>query len=454
MNNIPIISSSPISHAFSQRMPLMPWREQRAIALDQQTSTWQKICALPPLDGPRLAYIHIPFCANHCLFCNFYRNKFKPDDSRRYVDAVIQELSLGQHSGLNGNLPIQALYFGGGTPTALETCDLVRLLNACHEFLPLAPDCEITLEGRIAHFDDNKIDACLKAGVNRISIGVQSFNSKVRQKQGRKATGAEARDFIAQLIARNQAAIVVDLMYGLPYQDAAVWRDDLDTCLDLEPDGIDTYCLSLFPNSPLAHAINNGKLPDVNPLPAQGQFYQIAFDLLNNAGWHQLSNTHWACTTRERNRYNLLIKSGAETLAFGSGAGGNRHGYSYLLDGNLDSYLNTINQGRKPIAQLLKADHLQGLRYWTDQQFERGFIDLSRLQKLPEAQAIPLEYLQPTLQLWQQAGLIEQQQHIIRLTTAGRFWASNLITSFNQQLLTAATAHIPIHNTLIHKETI
>ncbi len=441
----PRITTNPVSLAYPARAPLMPWRDLHPVAADRQSACWQQVCQQQVVAGKRLAYVHIPFCANHCLFCNFFNNKYRSEDSRRYADAVIRELRIGRDSGLNGTAPVHALYFGGGTPTALATEDLVRLICACREYLPLASDCEVTLEGRIAHFDDEKIDACLDAGINRISIGVQSFNTKVRQSQGRKVCGPDAQSFIAALIARNKAAIVIDLMYGLPYQNVDIWRNDLQVCLDLEPDGIDTYCLSLFPGSPLAQAINNGKLPDVNPLQEQGHFYQIAQDMLAGAGWLQLSNTHWACSTRERNLYNLLIKGGAEVLAFGSGAGGSRHGYSYIIDSNLNNYLTCLDKGEKPISQLLQADNLQPLRHWCDMQFERGFINLENLYRQPELQNINTEALQPLLTLWQDAGLIRRHEQTIRLTTAGRFWASNLITEFNKKLLGLIAGQIPLH---------
>src|SRR5690606_5646059 len=124
-------------------------------------------------------------------------------------------------------------YVGGGTPSALSARDLARLLETARQRLPLAADCEITVEGRIIHFDGEKIDACIEAGANRISIGVQSFDTAVRRRQGRRTGKEEAIRFLADIRDRNRVALVVDLLFGLPGQTEDVWREDLRIAADL-----------------------------------------------------------------------------------------------------------------------------------------------------------------------------------------------------------------------------
>ncbi len=110
-----------------------------------------------------------------------------------YTDKIIEEMAA-EAEVRTGKGKIRAVYFGGGTPTALLTEDLVRLIRACYQYLPLAEDCEFTIEGRMSHFDLEKAQACLEAGANRISIGVQTFNTAIRRRLGRKHSGDEAFD--------------------------------------------------------------------------------------------------------------------------------------------------------------------------------------------------------------------------------------------------------------------
>lgn len=144
----------------------------------------------------RLVYLHIPFCATHCTFCGFYQNRFNDDACAHYTDALIREIEMEADSVLHQSAPIHAVYFGGGTPSALSAHDLARIITTLREKLPLAPDCEITIEGRVLNFDAERIDACLDAGANRFSIGIQSFNSKIRKKMARTSDGPTAIAFM------------------------------------------------------------------------------------------------------------------------------------------------------------------------------------------------------------------------------------------------------------------
>jgi oxygen-independent coproporphyrinogen-3 oxidase len=270
------------------------------------------------------------------------------------------------------------VYLGGGTPSALSADDLTRILRAVRR-LPLAPDCEITLEGRIIHFDDDKIDACIAAGVNRISVGVQSFDTAIRRRHGRRASKEEAVRFLAGIRDRGRVALVIDLLFGLPGQTLEVWREDLRIANDLAPDGIDLYGLNLIPGTPLHRAVGTGKL---RPATFQelGTMYETGVAFLGWAGWRHLSNSHWAQTPRERNIYNLRIKQGADCLAYGSGAGGTIGRHSYSVASDLRRYGDAIDAGRKPLDGMSVSDDLQPARNHVIAGFEVGRLDLGGLE--------------------------------------------------------------------------
>ncbi|MCF8471033.1 MAG: heme anaerobic degradation radical SAM methyltransferase ChuW/HutW [Parvibaculum sp.] len=417
-----------IGHAFAARRAVMPWSNRRPLMEDDIATIWPHLlmdCGTP---RQRLVYIHVPFCANHCLFCGFYRNAYTAPVAATYADRVVAEIEREADEAGIRHHPIEAVYLGGGTPSALSAEDLTRILDTVRQRLPLAPDCEITLEGRIIHFDDKKIDACISAGVNRISVGVQTFDTTVRRRQGRRASKEEAIRFLEGIRDRNSVTLVIDLLYGLSGQTMEVWREDLRIVGDLAPDGVDLYGLNLIPGTPLQRAVAAGKLHPMT-LPHLGAMYEAGAAFLSAKGWRQISNSHWARTPHERNRYNLRIKQGADCLAYGSGAGGTIGRYSYNIAGDLQEYGDGVAAGRKPIGGMSISDDFSDGRHYVTSGFEIGHLDLGGLDvpHIPDARA----RFAPLLEQWQRAGLMVVEGDVARLTLPGRFWYSNLIAAFN-----------------------
>jgi oxygen-independent coproporphyrinogen-3 oxidase len=371
------------------------------------------------------------------LFCGFYRNAYTADGAAAYTDLLIAEIE--REAGEPGirQHPIEAVYFGGGTPSALSAGDLTRLIKTVRSNLPLAPNCEMTLEGRIMHFDDEKVDASVDAGINRISIGVQSFDTSVRRRQGRRASKEEAIRFIEGVGKRNRVAVVIDLLYGLPEQTLDIWREDLRIAGALAPDGLDLYGLNLIPGSPLQRAVAAGKQKPTT-LQHLGAMYEAGATFLGANGWRQISNSHWARTPRERNRYNLRIKQGAECLAYGAGAGGTIGRYSYTVTGDLQQYRDGIAEGRKPIGSMSLADGLSAARHYVTAGFEVGHLDLGGLQ-VPHMSDAKAQFA-PLLEQWQRAGLVVMEDDVANLTLAGRFWYGNLIAAFDDIIKGTAPA--------------
>lgn len=410
---------------FKDRHATMPWRGAMPVAKDQQEASWQALISQAAPSRKRLVYLHIPFCATHCTFCGFYQNRYEEDHCTRYTDALLREIDQEADSVLHQSAPIHAVYFGGGTPSALSAQDLARIITRLRERLPLAPDCEITIEGRVLNFDDGRIDACLDAGANRFSIGIQSFNSRIRKKMARTSDGATARAFMEGLVRRDRAAVVCDLLFGLPGQDAAIWAEDLAIARDIGLDGVDLYALNLLPKTPLGKAVENGRV--ALPSPAERRdLYLQGCDFMDAAGWRCISNSHWARTTRERNLYNLLIKQGADCLAFGSGAGGSVNGYSWMIERDLNAWHEAVAAGKKPLMMMMRT-------------VDPGFQWRHKLQAGVETARVPLDeltphagQLAPLLNQWHHAGLTRDTSSCLRLTDEGRFWASNILQSLQE----------------------
>lgn len=402
--------------AFPQRQALMPMWGARPITPEERDARWADIAARPLAEGS-LAYLHIPFCTSRCVFCGFYRNAWQADAGRAYVDRLIAELAHEARLRPPGG-SVDAVYFGGGTPTALSAADLTRLLHAVREYLPLAPDCEITVEGRISHFSDDKIEACLAAGATRFSIGIQTFDPHLRRRLGRQHGGDEAAAYLRHL-RQYDVTLVADLIFGLPAQDDACWMRDIDVALDLGLDGVDVYAFNCYPSLPINRLIEKGTLPPAQDLASQTRHYAWATRRLLDAGWAQLSNSHFGAPGgRERNRYNSLVKSGRDCAAFGSGAGGQRAGLAYQVNGDLGAYLATP-AAQKPFGHSSATSPNKDFFAAIQGQMEKGGLDLALLAGKPAAQAL--------IPVWHAQGLLDTSAGHAGLTLAGRFWAPTMI---------------------------
>ena len=373
-----------------------------------------------------VAYLHVPFCENHCLFCGFYQNAWRARDGAPYVDAVIAQLQAFADTPAAEGPPLQAVYLGGGTPTALAGRDLARLITAIRRHLSLTPDCEITLEGRIHSFGLDKARAALDAGATRISLGVQSFSNAIRRPLGRKASRAEVIRFLADLVALDRCAVVVDLIYGLPGQSPQDVADDVRLCAGLGLDGLDLYSLNLIPDTPLLTAVEKGKMLPAGPA-ALGAFFAAGEEAAEAEGWTPISTTHWQGSLRERNVYNLAVKTGADCLPFGAGAGGFLQGMNYRITSDLADY---AARGGQPAACLTRGMMRQPrsapVTHAVKHGMERGLLDLrpaeAALAALAHATCGIETHLAPLLAQWTEAGLLEPHHRFHRLTRAGRFW--------------------------------
>lgn len=413
------ISSNPLKNAFRGKATVHPhipgqtYFGEEAISVIKNQYEKRRT-------GTSLAYIHVPFCETRCLYCLFYQNPLRAESSAHYTDHLIRELELWNELPAQQTDPIHAVYFGGGTPTALEPNDLFRLISAVRKYLPLANDCEITLEGRIHHFPEEKMEAAFKAGINRVSLGVQTFNSHVRQTMRR----VDDRDNIVQAIEKlasfNQASIVCDLIYGFPYQNMAIWEDDIKTAISLPLDGVDCYQLNVFEKSPLGKFIANGKLPAGANKEERAEMFARSVELLTKAQWRRLSNNHWCQTFRERNIYNRFGKSAADCLAFGSGAGGKLNGYSFMIERKYDDWVKKIEAGIKPIAFASAPNKHWHVLRTVSSEMELGRINMHQLS---EIFSLPLESLtRDVFTQWTKAGLINPIGDWMVQTVAGQFW--------------------------------
>lgn len=350
---------------------------------------WRDIMAKPVEGHPtQMAYIHIPFCKTKCLYCPFFQNGTNQDEEDRYIDHLVKDIEMGADSSRLSSAPIQAVFIGGGTPTSLSPENAGRLLSTIQRCLPLANDYELTFEGRVHDLVPEKMDVWFRNGVNRMSLGVQSFDTKVRQAVGRIDDGETVFSHLQELLSYSQCAVVIDLMYGLPYQTMDVWHKDVETLVESGIDGADLYQLNVFEHSDLNLAIQRGKLPPAALTQVQSAMFSF----------------------------------GTHLFPFGCGAGGHVDGLSTMLDRRLPAYEKAIDEGRKPMMFLMNQSPNAHLKEDIQGQMNQSRLDLDKLIQREEKLA-SMEFLGP---LWEDYGLWKHNGYLYQLTEAGQFWQVNM----------------------------
>ncbi|UCZ56067.1 heme anaerobic degradation radical SAM methyltransferase ChuW/HutW [Desulfurispirillum indicum] len=410
----------PLAGAFQKKAAVHAGMQMPNLDVTKFQEVFRALMARPR-SGKSAAYISIPFCKTRCLYCGFF-NRFHRDDlEAAYVDALIGELKQSSSDPAVTSGPVHALYLGGGTPNALSAENLRRVLDAATCYLPLANDCEITVEGRIHGFGQDKIDACLEGGANRFSIGVQSFDTNVRRSMARIDDRESVLQALERLMATDQAAVVIDLVYGFPGQTMEIWEEDVRTAASLALDGADLYQLNVLPHSELAKRMAQGAIEPAADMTRQARMFAQGLDVMEANRWRRLSVSHWGRTTRERNLYNQLVKNKAHILAFGCGAGGSLHGHGYFVERDLERYLDSIREGRKPLAMVTaRPDTDREVTGAITGGFDVAALNLQQLAALLGTEL--LERCLPLFEQWGKAGLLEQSGHWVVLARAGQFW--------------------------------
>ncbi|CAH0530199.1 heme anaerobic degradation radical SAM methyltransferase ChuW/HutW [Vibrio hippocampi] len=427
----------PLRYAFVKKHSAHAGGMSMPVSQQDKESIFQSITSVnEQRTKSRCLYIHIPFCRVRCTFCNFFQNAA----SRQLVDDYFQALltEIKQKASLPWTQAgrFNAVYIGGGTPTDLSPVQIEQLGKAIRENFPLTTDCEMTLEGRTNRFSDEMFERALEGGFNRFSFGVQSFDTKVRRSAKRLDDREVVLERVAALSARDEAPIVIDLLYGLPYQTLDVFEQDLIDFLDTGAHGVDLYQLVIGGDAPMLNMVEKGRIPSPASTVDKASMYELGSAFMAKHHIKQLSVNHWARSNRERSQYNSLAKTYAEVLPIGCGAGGNIGGYGVMHHRSLDTYMSAMQKGESTIAMMMKQGPLQEIESAIKAGFDSGII---RRSQLPQFQGHDtFDLLKPVFEVWQRNQLVEVQEDYLVLTLAGSFWA-----------VTLAQAAIQAMNTLV-----
>jgi oxygen-independent coproporphyrinogen-3 oxidase len=310
------------------------------------------------------AYVHLPFCARVCPYCDFAVVSGRDDLIERYVRAVASEISREDDWR-----PLASIYVGGGTPSRVPPVMVGILIRTLEDRFGIEPGAEVSLEANPEDWTPDVAAQLAAQGFERVSFGSQSFDQDVLDRLGRRHHPEQIADAVTSARAAGFRSVNLDLIFGTPGETLVSWNETLDRAVGLGPDHVSCYALTVEPGTELGRAVASGA-PAPDP-DTQADFYESACDRLAEAGLVRYEVSNWA-RPGHAVRYNLAVWAGGEYLAFGMGAHRFRDGTRSHNRRLLDGYLESIEQGDSATAG---SELIEG---WSAE-IERVFLGIRRV---------------------------------------------------------------------------
>ena len=381
------------------------------------------LTALPPL----ALYIHFPWCEKKCPYCDFNSHQVKDGvqgfDEERYIKALITDLET--------ELPriwgrqVHSIFIGGGTPSLLSPTGMNDLLSAIRARVNLEPGAEITMEANPGSVEADKFTAFAKSGINRVSLGIQSFQDEQLKALGRIHNGEEAKRAIA-IAVKNFKSVNIDLMYGLPNQSLRAAKADIETALSFKTPHLSLYNLTLEPNTYFANF--PPKLPSEDEIDA---IFEQNLQLLTTAGYKRYEVSAYAKKDQEC-KHNLNYWRFGDYIGIGAGAHGKisfpdkvtrqvreRHPETYMQA--MESKGNALIESREVPAKDLPFEFMLNTLRLTDGVETKTFS---------ERTGLPLHVISKGLEEASKKGLLDDNPSALKATDLGLRYLNNLQEMF------------------------
>lgn len=304
-------------------------------------------------------YIHIPYCANACIYCNFhFSTSVKHRDS--FIGALHKEI-IWQKAFFDTHESIQTLYFGGGTPSIIADKHIEETCHLLHKYFSFEKDFEFTIEANPEDLSRQKLQFLKNMGVNRLNIGVQSFDDKNLRFLKRVHNAKQALNSIKTAQEVGFENITIDLIYGIPTQTLKSWESDIATFLSLQIPHLSTYALTVERKTPLAVMIDRNILPDVNEKASIELYNSLTYCMSkNNYKHYEISNF---ALEGIYSKHNMLYWTGKKYLGLGPSA----HSYNgmerFWNIANTSMYIEKINNGEKTAVKELLSQNMRFNEY-------------------------------------------------------------------------------------------
>ncbi|MBC2318718.1 radical SAM family heme chaperone HemW [Listeria booriae] len=370
-------------------------------------------------------YIHIPFCEHICYYCDFNKVFLEGQPVDEYVDLLIKEMEMvtGRHT----MSPVETVFVGGGTPTTLTEAQLAKLCSAISRLFPMTENAEFSFEANPGDLSISKLQVMKDYGVNRLSMGVQSFNNELLKRIGRIHTVDDVYQSVNNAKQVGFENVSIDLIFSLPGQTEADFEDTLTKALDLDLPHYSAYSLIIEPKTIFYNLMQKGKLI----LPgedAEANMYEKLMSTMEKHGRKQYEISNFAKPGYE-SRHNIVYWSNEHYFGFGAGA----HGYigetRYANYGPLKKYMQPLQNGDLPTFQQKELSLKEKME-------EEMFLGLRKVAGVDKAhfQAKFGQSLDATfanaIDKTIEKGWLESTPESVRLTRRGRFLGNNVFQEF------------------------
>ncbi len=375
----------------------------------------------------RGVYIHIPFCHQICNYCDFNKFYFKNQPVDEYIEALGKEMALATQKNPESFRHIETIFLGGGTPTALSPQQLDKLLTLIQTYIPVNSVTEFTSEANPDELSAEKLQVLFEGGVNRLSMGVQSFDQGLLQKIGRTHSNEHVYETIALAKKIGFQNISIDLMYGLPGQTMAQWKDSLEKALALDLPHFSAYSLIVEPKTIFYNQYAKGKLL----LPTEdleADMYDVLMQQMELHGLQQYEISNFA-KPGYHSEHNKIYWDNDEYAGFGAGAHGYLEGVRYSNHGPLKKYMETVLAGELPIVHEHEVSQ-------AEKREEQMFLGLRKSEGIKhkiyeEKLKVPIvTHYDSVLKELVSKGLLEHDDVGVRLTRKGRFVGNEVFQQF------------------------
>jgi oxygen-independent coproporphyrinogen-3 oxidase len=369
-------------------------------------------------------YLHIPFCKKACHYCDFHFSTSLQQELP-VIHAMERELAL-RKSFLNET--VDTIYFGGGTPSLLLPERISFLLDAIYSRFPISEQPEITLEANPDDVSPARASAWKKAGINRISLGIQSFQSHWLEWMNRAHNAEQSLQAITELQAAGFENISIDLIYGMPEQADVAWLEEIQMAIDLQVTHLSCYALTVEPRTALWHMIETGKAVTVDP-DQQARMFLLLMDSLEKAGYEHYEISNFA-KPGKRSRHNSAYWKGKTYLGIGPAAhsfNGSRRMWNIQ---NNTSYTSQIEAGVLPLTE----ETLTAIEQWNEYIMTsiRTMEGIS-LKRIAEQFGVEQsEQLLLHAATWLKRNLLQQTDEHLCLTREGKLLADQIASDLFQ----------------------
>ena len=373
---------------------------------------------------PAGIYLHIPFCRSRCSYCDFATGLYQTELAERYIEALIKEVA----SARDWSFPVDTIYFGGGTPSLLSAMQLDRIMGILQKSFAITSDAEITMEMNPGTVTLPGLREFRNLGINRASFGAQTFDDHELARLGRSHTTTETLQTFRDLRTAGFENVSFDLIAGLPGQSLTRWEENVDQAIMLRPEHLSFYLLEVHAGTPLADHIRKG----LQPVPDDdlaGVMYERMLERAATAGYehYEISNL---CLPGRSSRHNTKYWTGAPYFGFGCSA----HSYDgvrrrWSNERDIGKYLAAIENEVSPIAEQrnLSDEDIRAEAVFLGMRLMHG-LDALRFRQLFCVDLF--EEYKDDLQRFSEAGLVEFEGDMIRLTRAGALLSNEVFAAF------------------------